>query len=119
MFLHYIIFAIVVANSLGDKLHGKKYVAKRKTASAAGKYLRDHVYKITNEAIDPQHCIADCWADNDRCQSFNYFPNLDMCELNEASNLTNPEDLIDKPDTVYLTNPFYGRNPVCISALVI
>ena len=77
------------------------------------------MYKITKEAIDPQHCIADCWADNDQCQSFNYFPNLDICELNEASNLTNPEDLIDKPDTVYLTNPFYGRNPVCISALVI
>ena len=36
-----------------------------------------------------------------------------ICELNDASNLTNPEDLIDRHDTVYLTNPFHGRTPVC------
>ena len=68
---------------------------------------------ITKEAIDPQYCMSNCWAENDRCQSFNYFPSLDICELNEASNLTNREDLIDRPDSVYVTNPVYGRMPVC------
>jgi hypothetical protein len=36
-----------------------------------------------------------------------------MCELNEASNVTNPEDLIDRSHVVYLTNPVFGRQPVC------
>ena len=118
MALYYIIFAIVVAKSLAEELHDKKYVVKRKTASVLGKYLKGHVYKITKEAIDPQHCVADCWVENDRCQSLNYFPNWDICELNEASNLTNPEDLVDRHDTVYLTNPFYGRTSVCENNLM-
>ena len=112
MSFYYIIFAIVVANSLAEDLHDKNYVVKKKTGSVLGKYLKGHVFKTTKEAVDPQHCVADCWEENDRCQSLNYFPNLDICELNEASYLTNPEDLIDKPETVYLTNPFYGREPV-------
>ena len=110
----YIILAIIFAKSLADVLHEKKYVVKRKTTSAVGKYLKGHVFKITKEAIDPQHCVADCWAENDQCQSLNYFPNWDICELNQASNLTNPEDLIDRSDTVYLTNPIYGCRTVCI-----
>ena len=39
---------------------------------------------------------------------------LDMCELNEASNITNPQDLIDKPGSVYLLNPVFGRRKVCV-----
>ena len=109
---YYAAFTALLTISLAEVLHNK-YVVKRATGSAFGKYLRGHVYKITKEAIDPQHCMADCWAENDRCQSFNYFPNWDICELNEASNLTNPEDLIDRPDTVYVTNPIHGREPVC------
>ena len=110
----YIFLAIIFTKSLAEVLHENKYVVKRKTTSTVGKYLRNHMYKITKEAIDIQHCVADCWAENDRCQSLNYFPNMDICELNEASNLTNPEDLIDRHDTVYLTNPIYGRSPVFI-----
>ena len=107
-----------MTKSLAEELHNKKYVVKRKTASALGKYLRGHVFKITKGAIDPQHCVADCWAENDQCQSLNYFPNWDICELNKASNLTNPEDLIDRPETAYLTNPFHGREPVSTITLV-
>ena len=113
MSLYYAAFAAVLAVSLAVDLQ-EKYVVKRRTGSKLGKYLRGHVYKITKEAIDPQHCMADCWAENDRCQSFNYFPNLDICELSEASILTNPEDLIDKSDTVYVANPIFGRKPVAM-----
>ena len=109
---YHLILIMVLAKSLAEELHNKNYVVKQKVGSALGKYLKSHVYKITKEAADPQHCAADCWEENDRCQSLNYFPSLDICELNEASNLTNPEDLIDRPDTVYLTNPIYGRTPV-------
>ena len=56
----------------------QKYVVKRKTASVLRKFLRGHLYKITKEAIDPKHCVVDCWAENDRCQSLNYFPNWDI-----------------------------------------
>ena len=109
----FLVLAIVITESLAEDLHSKNYVVKQKTGSVVGKYLRGHVYKITKEAIDPQHCMSDCWAENDRCQSFNFFPSLDICELNEASNLTNREDLIERPDSVYVTNPVYGRMPVC------
>ena len=109
---YHIILIIFLVKSLAEELHDKNYVVKQKAGSVLGKRLKDHVYKTTKEAADPQHCVADCWEENDRCQSLNYFPRLDICELNDASNLTNPEDFIDMPDTVYLTNPIYGRTPV-------
>ena len=90
-----------------------KNVVKQSIRSTIGKYLRGHVFKVTSQAENPQHCMADCWQDNDQCQSFNYIVDLDMCELNEASNITHPQDLVDKPDVVYLTNPMYGRDKVC------
>ena len=95
-----------------------KKVMKKTIRSTIGKYLRGHVYKVTSQAANPQHCMADCWQENDRCQSFNYIVDLDMCELNEASNITHPQDLIDRPDVVYLTNPVYGREKVCSYAVV-
>ena len=93
-------------------LQNKSVTIRQKTSTVFGKYLRGHVFRVTSQALDPQHCIADCWVENDRCQSFNYFPDLDICELNEASDLTAPRDLIDRPGIVYLTNPFFGRKKV-------
>jgi hypothetical protein len=112
MLLHYVIF-IILFNI--PQLHGlqTKIVAKQSIRSAYGKYLSGHVFNVTSQAAHIQHCLADCWAENDRCQSFNYIVDLNKCELNEASNLTNPRDLIDRPDMVYLTNPMFGRENVC------
>jgi hypothetical protein len=93
-------------------LQNKTVVIEQKTSSVLGKYLKGHVFKVTSKAENPQHCLADCWEENDRCQSFNFFPELAICELNDASNLTSPQNLIDKPNVVYLTNPVYGREKV-------
>ena len=111
MLLYYSILAAALTASLVNGLQ-KKIVVERKISSTLGKYLRGHVFKTTTNAIDPQHCLADCWAENDRCQSFNFLVQLQKCELNEASNLTNPDDYIDRPWVVYLTNPVFGRKQV-------
>jgi hypothetical protein len=115
MLLYYAIFAAALTTSqaIASGLQNKTVVIKQRIRSELGKYLRGHVFKTTTQAADPQHCLADCWAENDRCQSFNYLVDLNMCELNEASNVTNPEDLIDRSHVVYLTNPVFGRQPVC------
>ncbi|CAB4042897.1 Hypothetical predicted protein, partial [Paramuricea clavata] len=109
--LYRAIFAAVLITSLANGLQNKTVVIKQRIRSVVGKYLRGHVFKTTTQAADPQHCLADCWEENDRCQSFNYLLDSNMCELNEASNVTNPEDLIDRSNVVYLTNPVFGRQP--------
>jgi hypothetical protein len=108
-----LLLALVVVNI--PQLHGlqKKAVVKQTIRSTLGKRLAGHVFKVTSHAAHPQHCLADCWAESDRCQSFNYLVNLDTCELNDASNETAPQDLIDESDVVYLTNPVFGREKVC------
>ncbi|XP_028407922.1 uncharacterized protein LOC114530553, partial [Dendronephthya gigantea] len=110
---HYAVFAIglFTITSLANGLQNKNVVIKKTTRTTLGKYLKGHVFKKTFEAVDPQHCLSDCWEENYQCQSFNYFPFLDVCELNNASNETAPQDLIDNPDVVYLTNPMFGRHP--------
>ena len=122
MSLHYLIFAstvFIIPTTIA--LQKKNYVVKQRIRSEYNKCLVGHVFKTTAQAADIQHCLSDCWAENDRCQSLNYFVNLDMCQLNEASNLTNPEDLIDTPDVAYLINPVFGREKVssCIFLLVL
>ena len=89
-----------------------KIVQRKTTRSVHRKYLQGHVFKTTYNSIDPQHCISDCWEENEHCQSFNYFPYLDICELNDRSKENAPEDYIDKDDTVYFTNPRYGKEKV-------
>ena len=111
MFVYQFIFVAVFIFPQHHALQTKT-VTNRTIRSVPGKYLLGHVFDVTSRAVDLQHCLADCWAENDRCQSFNYYPSLDVCELNEASNLTAPRDLIDKPDVVYLTNPLFGRKKV-------
>ena len=114
MLLYYSILAAALTASLANGQLQAKIVAKRKVDSVPYKYLRGHVFKTTTDALDPQHCMADCWEENERCQSFNLLYLLRKCELNDATNVTNPEDFIDRPDSVYLTNPVFGREPVCI-----
>lgn len=89
-----------------------KIVQRKTTRSVHRKYLQGHVFKTTYNSIDPQHCISDCWEENEHCQSFNYFPYFDICELNDRSNENAPEDYIDRDDTVYFTNPRYGKEKV-------
>ena len=109
---YYAVLTIGLVTSLANGLQNKDVVVKKATRTTLGKYLKGHVFKKTFEAVDPQHCLSDCWAENNRCQSFNYFPFLDVCELNDASNVTDPQDLIGKSDVVYLTNPMFGSYPV-------
>ena len=89
-----------------------KIIQRKTTRSVLGKYLQGHVFKTTYNSLDPQHCISDCWKENEKCQSFNYFPHLDICELNERSKENAPEDYIDREDTVYITNPRYEKRKV-------
>ena len=114
MRLFYVIFLTLIAVSNGLQ---EKKVLKQTFRSVHKKYLRGHVFKTTTQAIDPQHCLADCWKENDRCQSFNYFPESDVCELNEASEETHPEDLVDRPGIVYLKNPVYGPKNVGVDSI--
>ena len=90
-----------------------------RTRSEYGKRLVNHGYKNTTEAVDPQHCLADCWAENYRCQSFNFFIRQKICELNDKSvNNTPAGDYITKEDVVYCTNPAHGRkNAPAVSKL--
>ena len=114
MFLCHTIFNILLITNLVNCLQEKKVVVKKNLRSVYKKYLKGHVYKTTTQAADPQHCLSDCWKENDRCRSFNYFPDTDVCELNEGSEETHPEDLIDRPGIVHLTNPVFGSERVCM-----
>ena len=104
--------AFVFVLSTTNGLQTKEVVIEQRVSSTLGKYLAGHVFKTTSGAIYPQHCLSDCWVVNDRCQSFNFLVDAGICELNDATNLTHPQDFVDRHRVVYLTNPVFGREKV-------
>ena len=89
-----------------------KQVVKKTTRSAFGKYLRGHVFRTTYDSQDPQHCLADCWKENELCQSFNFLVDLGTCELNTRTQYNAPDDYIERSRSVYLTNPRFRKPTV-------
>ena len=103
--LHFIIAFIAVLQLNGQET---KIIHKQKTLSELDKRLKNHAFKTTTGAVDPQHCLADCWDENEKCQSFNFFPDTKICELNTKSSSNAPNDYINRKGSVYCTNPGFG-----------
>ena len=103
---------LIVALSIGF-IHGlqKKNFEKKTTRSEFGKRLNGHVF-MTAGGLDPQHCLADCWQVNDRCESFNFLVEEKVCELNNRSKENAPNNFTDRVGSVYCTNPAFGRGAV-------
>jgi hypothetical protein len=68
-----------------------------------GKALNNHVFK-TERATNDAHCETMCFID-DRCISYSFgtITNKEkyMCELSDSDHVMHPEDLVDRPDTIY------------------
>lgn len=106
-----LLFVVILLTPFSNCLQ-KKLVKTKTIRSVFGKYLQNHVFKSTYHSQDIQHCISDCWVEIERCQSFNYLPDLNICELNDRSKDNAPDDYIDKDRSVYLTNPRFGKRKV-------
>jgi hypothetical protein len=68
-----------------------------------GKTFKNHTLK-TERVIDDRHCKAKCFID-DRCIAYSFGTNekqeANMCELSDSDHVMHPEDLVDRPDTIY------------------
>jgi len=63
----------------------------------------------------PSADLNDCWLkcqNEDRCQSLNYFLELQLCEINNNTIQRAPKSIIaGVPFTTYFENPFWGEYP--------
>ena len=68
--------------------------------SILGMMLRQHAFKTIKGVSLGIKCLEEC-NDDVRCQSFNYVISQEMCELNNRTKESRPEDFIPDSDRYY------------------
>lgn len=69
--------------------------------------LIDNVIK-TEPSTDPGKCLDKC-SKTEKCHSINFNIDKQMCKLNSANHLTNPENMVYSSDMMYMN---YFNHPV-------
>ncbi|XP_048589658.1 fibrinogen beta chain isoform X2 [Nematostella vectensis] len=64
-----------------------------------GKYLKNHMFKAV--AVKLSNCDVRCYL-TDGCQSANYDNQTGLCELNKSDKYHDPDDFINRTNSVYL-----------------
>jgi hypothetical protein len=76
--------------------------------------LEGHVNK-TISSPNKIHCVEKCFT-HVGCRSINFYPDQDLCELNDANHLSNPESVVYSPGSQFVNN-FKRPLDVCSSKL--
>ena len=77
-------------------------------SSTFGKALKGHTYQTFN-ANCPSVCDIRC-ENEPRCQSYNYLMEENVCELNNRSKESRPEDYVMDLSRIYMTQQFNRGN---------
>ncbi|XP_067048010.1 uncharacterized protein [Acropora muricata] len=97
----FLFWIVVTICHVAEKTMGQQCRSER---SISGWMLQRHVYKTMLADIG-LHCLPSCSTD-DRCQSFNFVISSHMCEFNDRTKESKPEDFIPDPHRYYFRKPF-------------
>ena len=73
------------------------------THSISNRVLAGHVF-FTKQSPNLEDCVMSCIARDPLCESTNYYRKTKVCELNDKTAESNPEDLLDYDWAIYMTN---------------
>ena len=77
------------------------------TYSISNTVLAHHVF-ITKPSGNIEDCVLHCMG-HSLCHSSNYYRQTKLCELNDKTDASNPEDMTEVYGALYMTN---GLNPL-------
>ena len=72
------------------------------TNSISNRVLAGHAF-FTEQSPNLEHCVMSCIARDPLCESTNYYRKTKVCELNDKTAESNPEDLLDYDWAIYMT----------------
>ena len=73
------------------------------TNSIPNRVLAGHAF-FTKQSPNIEDCVMSCIARGPLCESSNYYRKTKVCELNDKTAESNPEDLMDYEWSIYMTN---------------
>ena len=73
------------------------------THSIPHRVLVSHAF-FTKQSPNIEDCVMSCIASDTSCESTNYYRETKVCELNDKTAESNPEDLVDYEWAIYMTN---------------
>ena len=87
------------------------------TNSIPNRVLAGHAF-FTKQSPNIEDCVMSCIARDPLCDSTNYYRKTKVCELNDKTAESNPEDLVDYEWAIYMTNrirllPCYDFDSEC------
>ena len=90
---------------------------KDATNSISNRVLASHAF-FTKQSPNTADCVMSCIARDPLCESTNYYRKTKVCELNDKTAESNPEDLVDYEWAIYMTNsvrllPCYDFDSEC------
>ena len=98
---------------------------KTATYSVQGQVLKNHTMKVVHAQLI-ENCIIQC-IKHYGCHSSNFYRKTKLCELNDKTHVSHPEDMRQVPFTNYMENtvrPFTcskdsdcGSNLICFPSL--
>ena len=71
--------------------------------SIPNRVLEGHAF-FTKQSPNIEDCVMSCVARDPLCESTNYYRQTKVCELNDKTAESNPEDLVDYEWAIYMTN---------------
>ena len=71
--------------------------------SIPNRVLAGHAF-FTKQSPNNEDCVISCIAHDPSCESTNYYRKTKVCELNDKTAESNPEDLVDYEWAIYMTN---------------
>ena len=72
------------------------------TYSVQNRVLKGHAF-VTKPSQSIEDCVISC-IKHPSCQSSNYYRKKKMCELNDKTDISNPEDMMEVEHANYMTN---------------
>ena len=76
---------------------------KEATHTIPNRKLAGHAFLIKHSP-SIEDCVILCIARNPLCESCNYYRKTKVCELNDKTAESNPEDMVDYDWAIYMTN---------------
>lgn len=83
--------------------HASVAQCKDATSTIPNRVLAGHAF-FTKKSPNIEDCVMSCIASDPSCESTNYYRKTKVCELNDKTAESNPEDLVDYELATYMTN---------------
>lgn len=94
---------VILGHSLLQVTLSSAMQCKDATRSIPDRVLAGHVF-LSEPSPSAVACVILCDAHQPLCESINYYQNTKVCELNNKTVDSNPEDMKDYEWAIYMTN---------------